>query len=106
MPDMTRPTIEDVRKARAGQEGRVRRTPILTDPRLDREIGRPVAVKGEHLQRGGSFKFRGLDHKIGPLGERSKDGILVFSSGNAAQAAALSAHIRDVPCTVVMPDRA
>jgi threonine dehydratase len=63
-------------------------------------------VKGEHLQRGGSFKFRGLDNKIASLGAAARDGILVVSSGNAAQAAALSAHVRGISCTVVMPDKA
>jgi threonine dehydratase len=100
------PTIDDVHAAREGQRGRIRRTPVMTDPRFDRAAGRSVAVKAEHLQRGGSFKFRGLDHKIGSLGPRAEDGILVVSSGNAAQAAALSAHVRGIPCTVVMPDKA
>jgi threonine dehydratase len=100
------PTMDDVYSAREAQDGRVRRTPMLTDPRFTREVGRPAAVKAEHLQRGGSFKFRGLDHKIGALGEQALEGILVVSSGNAAQAAALSAYVRGIPCTVVMPDQA
>jgi threonine dehydratase len=98
--------LADVRAARERQAGVIRRTPLLTDPRLDHAAGRPVAVKAEHLQRGGSFKFRGLDNKIASLGEAARSGILVVSSGNAAQAAALSAHVRGIPCTVVMPDQA
>jgi threonine dehydratase len=107
MPHAASPvSLDDVRAAHERQVGVIRRTPMLTDPRLDRAVGRRAAVKGEHLQRGGSFKFRGLDNKIASLGDAAKDGIVVVSSGNAAQAAALSAHVRGIPCTVVMPDKA
>jgi threonine dehydratase len=106
MRRLDRPTLDDVLAARAASAARLRRTPLLADVRLDEAVGRPVAVKAEHLQYGASFKFRGLDYKISTLGARAADGVLVVSSGNAAQAVALSAKLRGIPCTVVMPEQA
>jgi threonine dehydratase len=100
-----RPSFQDVLEAREEQHGRVLHTPLLSDPRLDRVMGRAVHVKAEFLQRAGSFKFRGIDHSIRKLSlEERARGVVIVSSGNAAQAAALSAHLYGVPCTVVASD--
>lgn len=101
------PGLADVLAARRRQGSRVRRTPVLDDPRLDEALGRPVAVKAEFLQRSGSFKFRGLDNSVDSLSpEVASRGTVIVSSGNAGQAAALACAIRGVSCTVVVADNA
>ncbi|WP_193241875.1 pyridoxal-phosphate dependent enzyme [Streptomyces phaeolivaceus] len=101
------PDLQDVLRSRRRQEGRARRTPVLTDPRLDTALGRRVAVKAEFLQRAGSFKFRGIDNAVECLDPAAAArGVVIVSSGNAGQAAALSAALRGVRCTVVMGDDA
>lgn len=64
-------------------------------------------VKGEHLQKTGSFKVRATRTKVASLsaGER-KGGIVTFSAGNAAQAYAWAARDAGVHATVVMPEAA
>ena len=52
-------SVLDVERAAARIAGRVHRTPVLTSRLLDRELGRRLALKAEHLQRVGAFKARG-----------------------------------------------
>ncbi|MCY0930984.1 threonine/serine dehydratase [Streptomyces sp. H27-H1] len=83
------------------------RTPAITSRALDAEAGFPVLCKAENLQHTGSFKFRGAyNHTANlPAGQRVR-GIIGASSGNHAQALALTAHILGIPATVVIPDDA
>jgi len=71
---------------------------------LSRELGSDVRLKLESLQRTGSFKFRGAYNFVSQLPEdvRSK-GVITYSSGNHAQAVALSAQLHDTRAVVVMP---
>ncbi|MEO8653783.1 MAG: threo-3-hydroxy-L-aspartate ammonia-lyase, partial [Ramlibacter sp.] len=58
----------------------------------------------ENFQRMGAFKFRGAFNAISQFDERQrKAGVLTFSSGNHAQAVALSARILGIPATILMP---
>ena len=53
---------------------------------------------------GGRFKFRGAYNKIATLpAEQRARGIIAFSSGNHAQAVALTAQIFGVPAVICMP---
>ena len=98
------PTIEDVRAAAKRLEGVARRTPILSAPQIDEMAGRRVLVKAECLQRTGSFKFRGAWSRVSALGDDElRRGVLGYSSGNHAQAVALSARLRGGPAVIVMP---
>jgi threonine dehydratase len=67
-------------------------------------LGSDVRLKLESLQRTGSFKFRGAYNFVSQLPEdvRSK-GVITYSSGNHAQAVALSAQLHDTRAVVVMP---
>lgn len=80
------------------------RTPLLPDPTASRIAGTSVLLKPEMLQRGGAFKFRGAYSFIAGLtaAERAR-GVIAPSSGNHAQAVALSAQLFGIPATVVMP---
>ncbi len=98
------PTITDVWQARRALRGVLRRTPILTNDRLDKELHGRLFIKAEHLQQTGSFKIRGIYNRVRLLPERERErGILTASSGNAGIAAAFAALLHGIDCTVVMP---
>jgi len=87
--------------------GRVRRTPLLNAPLLDRIAGRRVFVKAECLQWTGSFKFRGGWSAVSAIDPHTRRrGVIAYSSGNHAQGVALAASLHGVPSVIVMPSDA
>ncbi|HRB12062.1 MAG TPA: threo-3-hydroxy-L-aspartate ammonia-lyase, partial [Vicinamibacteria bacterium] len=63
--------------------------------------------KCENFQRAGAFKFRGAFNALSKLSaDERRRGVLTFSSGNHAQAIALSGRLLSVPTVVVMPNDA
>jgi len=97
-------TIESIRQAAERLRGVAHRTPVLTSRQFDDAAGARVFFKAENLQRGGAFKFRGAYNTIAALPEADRArGILAYSSGNHAQAVALSARLFGVPAAIVMP---
>ena len=71
---------------------------------LDEELGAEVFFKCENLQRMGAFKFRGAFNALSRFSaEQRAAGVVAFSSGNHAQAIALSARLLGIPATIVMP---
>lgn len=107
MTDLVLPTVDDVRDAAERLRGVANATPVLTSRTLDERTGATVFLKAESFQRGGAFKFRGAYNAISRLspGERAR-GVLTYSSGNHAQAIALSGRLLGVRTMVVMPDDA
>jgi threonine dehydratase len=98
------PVFADVLRAAERLRGAAHRTPVLSSRQFNSEVGCTVFFKAENLQRGGSFKFRGAYNAIAALPEDERQrGILAYSSGNHAQAVALSAKLFDVPAVIVMP---
>ena len=97
-------TFDDVVAAAARLDGVAHHTPVLTSRRIDELVGAEVLFKAEHLQRVGAFKFRGGYNALSQFddGQRAA-GVVTFSSGNHAQAIALSARLLDIPATIVMP---
>ena len=97
-------SYEDVAAAAVRIEGFAHRTPVLTSSTVDAMTGARVFFKPENLQRMGAFKFRGAFNAIANLGaaERRR-GVLAYSSGNHAQAIALSGRLQGVAATIVMP---
>ena len=97
-------TLDALRAAAALLRGVAVRTPLLPADALSAELGTPVWLKPEMLQRGGAFKFRGAYVFLSGMSpEARRRGVVAPSSGNHAQAVALAARIFGVPCTVVMP---
>lgn len=96
--------IDDVRAAAARLAGVAHRTPVLRSETLDAWSGARLLLKAEHLQRGGSFKFRGAYNAVSalPAAQRAR-GVCAFSSGNHAQAVALAARLHATRATIVMP---
>jgi threonine dehydratase len=69
--------------------------------------GANVRLKCGNLQRAGSFKIRGAYNFVSQLSdEQVASGIITYSSGNHAQAVALSGKLRGVRAVVVMPTTA
>ena len=98
------PTYDDVVVAAARLRGRAHRTPVFTSRTVDEELGARVFFKCENLQRMGAFKFRGAFNALSRFDERQRHaGVVAFSSGNHAQAIALSARLLGIPATIVMP---
>ncbi len=87
--------------------GVAHRTPVLTSRSLNRRVGADVFLKCENFQRIGAFKFRGAWNAISalPADVRSR-GVVAFSSGNHAQAVALTARLLSIPAVIVMPSSA
>ncbi|MEV7616303.1 threo-3-hydroxy-L-aspartate ammonia-lyase [Streptomyces sp. NPDC089799] len=103
MPTST-PSYEDVAAAAARLAGRAHRTPVLQSRLIDRQLGLQAVFKCENLQRAGAFKFRGAFNALSRFTpEQRRAGVVAYSSGNHAQAVALSARLLDIPATIVMP---
>ncbi len=85
-------------------KGVAHRTPVLTSRIVDDDVGARVFFKCENLQRMGAFKFRGAYNALSMFdAEQRRAGVVAFSSGNHAQAIALSARLLGMPATIVMP---
>ncbi|AIU28079.1 serine dehydratase [Pandoraea pnomenusa] len=83
------------------------RTPVLTSRTADAMTGASLFFKAENFQRMGAFKFRGAYNAISQFtAEQKRAGVLAFSSGNHAQAIALSARELGVPAVILMPQDA
>ena len=96
--------LEDVRTAAARLEGVAIRTPVLRSTTLDTWTGGELLLKAEHLQRMGAFKFRGAYNAVSALDDAARArGVCAYSSGNHAQAVALSARLHGTRATIVMP---
>ena len=97
-------SLEDVYAAAERIEPYLHRTPILTSRSLDKLFGRRIFLKGEHLQKTGSFKSRGALNAALQLD--NPKGLIAVSSGNHAQGVAYAAQVLGVPALVVMPEDA
>jgi threonine dehydratase len=99
--------FDDVESAAARLQGVVHETPVMSSRTLDTEAGGRVFFKCESFQRTGAFKIRGAFNTLSRLGEEDRRrGVLTYSSGNHAQAAALAGRLLDISVQVVMPDDA
>lgn len=98
------PTFTDVVAAANRIQGHAHRTPVLTSRTVNEDLGTEVFFKCENLQRMGAFKFRGAFNALSQFTpEQRRAGVVAFSSGNHAQAVALSARLLGIPATIVMP---
>ncbi|MDE1180410.1 threo-3-hydroxy-L-aspartate ammonia-lyase [Paraburkholderia sp.] len=104
MNTLTLPTFDDVVAAAARIEGHAHRTPVMTSRTVNEAFGAEVFFKCENLQRIGAFKFRGAFNALSKFdAAQRRAGVVAFSSGNHAQAIALSAKLLEMPATIVMP---
>jgi threonine dehydratase len=87
-------------------KGVVNNTPIMRSRTLDAITqAKGIYIKCENFQRTGSFKFRGAWNAISHLPkEKKRKGVIAHSSGNHAQAVALTAKILGVKAVIIMPE--
>ena len=96
--------VEDVRRAADRLAGVAHRTPLVRSRTLDARLGARVALKAEGFQRVGAFKFRGAYNAVATHAEAGPlRGVCAASSGNHAQALALSARLCGTNATILMP---
>ncbi len=94
----------DVLKAYKRIRDVVNETPVMTSRTLDKLTNAEVYLKCENFQRIGAFKMRGAYNTISKLNDEQKaNGVIAHSSGNHAQAVALSAKLLGIKATIVMP---
>ncbi|MDR1947306.1 MAG: threo-3-hydroxy-L-aspartate ammonia-lyase [Desulfovibrio sp.] len=97
-------SYEDIVAAHKRISGAARRTPVLTSSTADGRAGGALLFKCENFQRMGAFKFRGAFNSLSRFTEEQKAaGVVTFSSGNHAQAVALSARILGIRAVIIMP---
>ncbi len=94
----------DIHAAAGRLAGVAHRTPVRSSRTADAISGAQLFFKCENFQRMGAFKFRGAYNALAlfSAGQRER-GVIAFSSGNHAQAIALSARLLQMPSVIVMP---
>ena len=97
-------SLNDIQEAAKRLKGIIRPTVMLNAGWLERQIGSPVSLKPENLQRAGSFKIRGAYNLMSQLSDADrKKGVIAASAGNHAQGVALAAQLLGIKSTVYMP---
>ncbi|WP_167736920.1 threonine ammonia-lyase [Micrococcus flavus] len=103
-PDRLPVGLADVEAAQRALEGVAETTPLQLSRALTRELGTPVHLKCENLQRAGSFKVRGAYVRMAQLSaEERARGVVAASAGNHAQGVALAAAKLGIHARIVMP---
>jgi threonine dehydratase len=98
------PTFADILSAAERIRTAAHRTPVMTSRTANQIAKAELFFKCENFQRMGAFKFRGAFNAISQFDENQrKGGVVTFSSGNHAQAIALSAHLLGMKAVIVMP---
>jgi threonine dehydratase len=82
-------------------------TPLEPSALLSAELGCEVLLKYEHMQRTGSFKFRGATNKVRLLNAQQRHaGVLTASTGNHGMAVARAGALAGVPVRVFVSNTA
>jgi threonine dehydratase len=97
-------TFADIEAAAARLKGHAHVTPVMCSRTAEERTGAQLFFKCENFQRMGAFKFRGAYNALAQFTpEQRQCGVIAFSSGNHAQAIALSARLLGMPSVIVMP---
>jgi threonine dehydratase len=97
----------DVVAAHARIANVAHRTPVLTSHIADERCAAELFFKCENFQRMGAFKFRGAYNALAQFtAQQRAAGVVAFSSGNHAQAIALSARLLGMKSVILMPQDA
>lgn len=98
------PSFAEVTDAAQRLAGVAHHTPVLTSRFADQISGGHLLFKCENFQRIGAFKFRGAYNAISRFDLKQRaTGVLAYSSGNHAQAIALSAQLLGIKAAIIMP---
>lgn len=94
----------DIEAAAKRIQGHAHCTPVMTSTTANQRTGAQLFFKCENHQRMGAFKFRGAFNALAQFtAQQRRGGVIAFSSGNHAQAIALSARLLGMPSVIVMP---
>lgn len=103
-PQTASVTLLEIQQAAERLRPFIHRTPLFTCQTLNARTGAQLFLKGEHLQKSGSFKIRGALNTLLQLSEDARrQGVVAFSSGNHAQGVAMAARLLGMKATIVMP---
>jgi threonine dehydratase len=98
-------SLEDILEAREIINGIIHETGIFYSKTFSQQTNSQIYLKPENYQKTGSFKIRGVYHKISKLSkEQRKKGVVAVSAGNHSQAVAYAAQNFGVPATIIMPE--
>ncbi len=104
---ITAPILGEIEEAASSLKGVAVETPLLENVECNIQLNGRLLVKAETMQRTGSFKFRGAFNRIRQLtADERERGVIAYSSGNHAQAVALSANLMVTQALIVMPSDA
>lgn len=96
--------LQDIEAAEARIRPHIYETPFEESFTLSEQTGAHVFLKCEHLQRTGSFKFRGALNKILSLSESERAKVVIAAStGNHGLGVAFAAKIVGIPATIYVP---
>lgn len=102
---LTIPTFSDIEVAHNVIKPFAHRTPVLHSSHVNERATGELFFKCENFQKVGAFKFRGGCNTVMTLNdENASQGVATHSSGNHAQAIALSANLRGIKAHIVMPE--
>lgn len=107
MPKLSLPCHADVVQAQQRINSYTVKTPVLTNPALNQQLGCELFFKCENLQRTGAFKFRGATNALLKLSpEQRQQGVITVSSGNHGAALAHAGKALGVKVKVGVPTNA
>lgn len=99
--------FEKITEAHRALRPQVLTTPLEYSSALSRLTGCEVYLKCEHLQRTGSFKFRGASNKLRQFSQSQREmGVVTASSGNHGLAVAMAARSLGIKVEVYVPEYA
>jgi threonine dehydratase len=101
------PTRQDIIDAHKSIRSYIHRTPVYSNTTINDLADASIYFKCENFQKVGAFKMRGASCAVGALeAEEKYKGVATHSSGNHAQAVALTAKMHGIEAHIVMPENA
>ncbi len=98
---------KNIEKAHKKIEGKVIKTPLISNDFINNLLNAKIYFKLENLQKTGSFKLRGATYKLSKLTDNQKsNGVVAYSSGNHAQALAYASLQENLNAKIIMPNNA
>jgi len=98
------PSLADFEAARLVVSRVADVTPMESSRYLADQLGAPVHLKCENLQRTGSYKIRGAYNRLSKLtADERAHGVVAASAGNHAQGVAFAARELGIKATIFMP---
>lgn len=109
LPNMSELSFNQVREASKRLAEYIKKTPVISNQKLNEELGAQIFFKMENQQRTRSFKARGAFNSILSYKEKNgkfPDKVVVQSSGNHAQATAEACKEFGIPALIYMINKA